>query len=205
MELLRLARSATNARTSARAASSTTWHPSPPTSTAPFLASDGIARVRAALSGGELSTADVDGLRIGSPVTRPTAVVCIGQNYAAHAAESGSLPPEHSGDLLQASEHRRRPGRRRAAAAGRREGRLGGRAGDRDRQDGPVPVVAGCCARSHRRVHDLERRVGAGVPARRVGWAVVEGQVLRDVQTRSGPRSCPPTRSTRRRCGCARS
>ena len=42
-----------------------------------FLASDGIARVRAALSGGELSTADVDGLRIGAPVARPTAVVCI--------------------------------------------------------------------------------------------------------------------------------
>lgn len=37
----------------------------------------------------------MEGLRIGAPVARPTAVVCIGQNYAAHAAESGSLPPEH--------------------------------------------------------------------------------------------------------------
>lgn len=60
-----------------------------------FLAADGIARVRETLGRGELPTADVDGLRIGAPVARPTAVVCIGQNYAAHAAESGSEPPEH--------------------------------------------------------------------------------------------------------------
>ena len=60
-----------------------------------FLAADGIARVRAALERGELTVADVDGLRIGAPVARPTAVICIGQNYAAHAAESGSEPPEH--------------------------------------------------------------------------------------------------------------
>lgn len=60
-----------------------------------FLAADGIGRVRSALGRGELVTADVDGLRIGAPVARPTAVICIGQNYAAHAAESGSEPPEH--------------------------------------------------------------------------------------------------------------
>lgn len=59
-----------------------------------FLASDGIARVRAALEAGELPVADVEGLRIGAPIARPTAVVCIGQNYAAHAAESGAEPPK---------------------------------------------------------------------------------------------------------------
>ena len=58
-----------------------------------FLAADGIARVRAALERGELAEADVAGLRIGAPIARPTAVVCVGQNYAAHAAESGSPPP----------------------------------------------------------------------------------------------------------------
>ncbi|MDR6867100.1 2-keto-4-pentenoate hydratase/2-oxohepta-3-ene-1,7-dioic acid hydratase in catechol pathway [Microbacterium resistens] len=58
-----------------------------------FLAADGIARVRAALRDGALAAADVDGIRIGAPVARPGAVVCIGQNYAAHAAESGSEPP----------------------------------------------------------------------------------------------------------------
>jgi 2-keto-4-pentenoate hydratase/2-oxohepta-3-ene-1,7-dioic acid hydratase in catechol pathway len=59
-----------------------------------FLAADGIARTRAALDAGELPAADVDGLRIGAPIARPGAVVCIGMNYAAHAAESGSEPPK---------------------------------------------------------------------------------------------------------------
>ncbi|WP_017202976.1 fumarylacetoacetate hydrolase family protein [Microbacterium algeriense] len=61
----------------------------------PFLGADGIARVRAALDRGELPAAEIEGLRIGAPVARPTAVVCIGQNYAAHAAESGAEPPAH--------------------------------------------------------------------------------------------------------------
>ncbi|MEV5707234.1 fumarylacetoacetate hydrolase family protein [Actinoallomurus sp. NPDC052274] len=37
---------------------------------------------------------DITGLRIGAPIARPGAVLCIGQNYAAHAAESGAPPPE---------------------------------------------------------------------------------------------------------------
>jgi 2,4-diketo-3-deoxy-L-fuconate hydrolase len=32
-------------------------------------------------------------LRVGPPIARPGAVICIGMNYAAHAAESGSAPP----------------------------------------------------------------------------------------------------------------
>ena len=59
-----------------------------------FLASDGIARARAALEAGELPAVDAEGLRIGAPIARPSAVVCIGQNYAAHAAESGAEPPK---------------------------------------------------------------------------------------------------------------
>lgn len=60
-----------------------------------FLAADGIARVRAALADGSLPQAETTGLRVGAPVARPTAVICIGQNYAAHAAESGAEPPAH--------------------------------------------------------------------------------------------------------------
>ncbi|MFB7533906.1 fumarylacetoacetate hydrolase family protein [Streptomyces sp. NPDC056178] len=37
---------------------------------------------------------DITGQRIGAPVARPSALLCIGQNYAAHAAESGSEPPD---------------------------------------------------------------------------------------------------------------
>ena len=60
-----------------------------------FFAAGGIGRVRRALVTGSLPEADAAGLRIGAPIARPQAVVCIGMNYAAHAAESGSLPPEH--------------------------------------------------------------------------------------------------------------
>ncbi|UYM06582.1 fumarylacetoacetate hydrolase family protein [Solicola gregarius] len=61
-----------------------------------FFASDGVERVREALGSGRLAPLpDVETLRIGPPVANPSAVVCIGQNYAAHAAESGSPPPEN--------------------------------------------------------------------------------------------------------------
>ncbi len=60
-----------------------------------FLAADGIARACAALAAGTLSAVDDTGLRVGAPVAKPGAVVCIGMNYAAHAAESGSAPPPY--------------------------------------------------------------------------------------------------------------
>jgi 2,4-diketo-3-deoxy-L-fuconate hydrolase len=60
-----------------------------------FLASDGLASVRAALEAGELpQLPDAASLRVGAPIARPSAIVCIGMNYAEHAAESGSVPPE---------------------------------------------------------------------------------------------------------------
>ena len=59
-----------------------------------FLASDGLARTRAALDAGSLpQLPDAGSLRVGAPIARPSAVYCIGMNYAAHAAESGSEPP----------------------------------------------------------------------------------------------------------------
>ena len=38
-------------------------------------------------------TFDIAGIRIASPVARPTKLICIGLNYARHAAESGMAPP----------------------------------------------------------------------------------------------------------------
>ncbi|HET7690217.1 MAG TPA: fumarylacetoacetate hydrolase family protein [Nocardioidaceae bacterium] len=60
-----------------------------------FLADDGIDRVRAALAAGSLEPLDVTGLRVGAPIARPGAILCIGMNYAAHAAESGAEPPTY--------------------------------------------------------------------------------------------------------------
>ncbi|MGX9899388.1 fumarylacetoacetate hydrolase family protein [Arthrobacter sp. SA17] len=59
-----------------------------------FLANEGISRTRQALAAGTLPEVSAAGLRIGAPVARPGAIVCIGMNYAAHAAESGAAPPE---------------------------------------------------------------------------------------------------------------
>ena len=59
-----------------------------------FLSGGGIAAVRSALERRELQPLDAAGLRVGAPIARPSAIICIGMNYAAHAAESGSLPPE---------------------------------------------------------------------------------------------------------------
>lgn len=59
-----------------------------------FLAADGVARVREALAAGRLTLWEgAEEERVGAPIARPMAVLCIGQNYAAHAAESGAEPP----------------------------------------------------------------------------------------------------------------
>lgn len=60
-----------------------------------FLSDGGPQRVRAAAAAGDLPRLDVTGQRVGAPVARPGVVLCIGMNYAAHAAESGSLPPQY--------------------------------------------------------------------------------------------------------------
>lgn len=59
-----------------------------------FFQSGGISRVQAALAAGSLAAIQTEGLRVGSPVRASGAVICVGMNYAAHAAESGSAPPD---------------------------------------------------------------------------------------------------------------
>ncbi|RDV43342.1 FAA hydrolase family protein [Leifsonia sp. ku-ls] len=73
----------------------TTWDLRPLTSDidGAFLASDGLARAAAAAAAGDLPELETAGLRIGAPIARPQAVLCIGMNYAAHARESGAEPP----------------------------------------------------------------------------------------------------------------
>jgi len=62
-----------------------------------FLAGGGLDAAAQALAAGSLPVlgdpGDGSGLRLGAPIARPSAVICIGMNYAAHAAESGSEPP----------------------------------------------------------------------------------------------------------------
>jgi 2,4-didehydro-3-deoxy-L-rhamnonate hydrolase len=61
-----------------------------------FFAGGGIEAARRALARGELpELPGAEGMRVGAPLARPGAVICIGLNYTAHAAESGAPPPEH--------------------------------------------------------------------------------------------------------------
>jgi 2-keto-4-pentenoate hydratase/2-oxohepta-3-ene-1,7-dioic acid hydratase in catechol pathway len=59
------------------------------------LASTVLDEIAAARDAGTLPVLDgAADLRVGAPVARPGAILCIGQNYAAHAAESGAEPPQ---------------------------------------------------------------------------------------------------------------
>jgi 2-keto-4-pentenoate hydratase/2-oxohepta-3-ene-1,7-dioic acid hydratase in catechol pathway len=70
---------------------------------AAFLAGGGLDRARAALD--ELPRLPVaEGTRIGPPVRDPGKIVCIGQNYARHAAESGAEPPSEPIVFLKAAD-----------------------------------------------------------------------------------------------------
>jgi 2-keto-4-pentenoate hydratase/2-oxohepta-3-ene-1,7-dioic acid hydratase in catechol pathway len=70
----------------------------------PFLAGDGVERVRAALAAGSLPELDgAAGARIGAPVARPGKVVCIGLNYRDHAAETGAAIPPRPVVFMKAS------------------------------------------------------------------------------------------------------
>ena len=82
-------------------------------------------------------------LRIGAPIARPSAVICIGMNYAAHAAESGSAPPEIPIMFLKTPNTVVGPNDIGRDSAQQRQDRLGGRARHRDRQAGVLPRLAG--------------------------------------------------------------
>jgi 2,4-diketo-3-deoxy-L-fuconate hydrolase len=58
-----------------------------------FLSADPVAVTGAALAGGLPRIEASADLRFGAPIAKPGAVVCVGMNYAAHAAESGAAPP----------------------------------------------------------------------------------------------------------------
>ncbi|TDP95082.1 fumarylacetoacetate hydrolase family protein [Labedaea rhizosphaerae] len=66
-----------------------------------FLAGDGLARARDALS--TLPELDASGLRVAAPIARPGKVVCIGLNYRDHAAETGAEPPAEPVIFMKAS------------------------------------------------------------------------------------------------------
>ncbi|MDR5874170.1 fumarylacetoacetate hydrolase family protein [Vreelandella gomseomensis] len=60
-----------------------------------FWATGGVQQLKKLAEKGRLTPVKIDdNVRYGSPVANASAVICIGQNYAAHAAESGAEPPQ---------------------------------------------------------------------------------------------------------------
>ncbi len=65
-----------------------------PDFTPDFLAGGGLDRLRAAAAERAGEAVPIpDGARIGAPIPRPGKIVCIGLNYADHAAETGAQVP----------------------------------------------------------------------------------------------------------------
>jgi 2,4-didehydro-3-deoxy-L-rhamnonate hydrolase len=61
-----------------------------------FFRTGGLERLRELVdsSAEELPTVELNGMRLGPPVARPSQIICVGLNYADHAAESGAAIPE---------------------------------------------------------------------------------------------------------------
>lgn len=60
-----------------------------------FWKNNGVSKLRELLGAGRLTAIELArDVRFGSPVAAVGSVICIGQNYAAHAAESGAEPPK---------------------------------------------------------------------------------------------------------------
>ncbi len=70
-----------------------------------FFAAEGLEELRQSLlsSPERLPVISTDGLRTGAPIARPLKVVCIGLNYADHAAESGNPVPSEPTVFMKAT------------------------------------------------------------------------------------------------------
>ena len=69
-----------------------------------FFAGGGMTRLRDWVAGGMTGGVEIpSGVKRLAPVARPSKIVCVGKNYAAHAAEMGSPPPTEPVLFMKAS------------------------------------------------------------------------------------------------------
>jgi 2,4-diketo-3-deoxy-L-fuconate hydrolase len=60
-----------------------------------FFGTDGLSRLKSWLESNQSSLNKIpEGSRIGSPIARPSKIICVGLNYRMHAAEAGMAVPE---------------------------------------------------------------------------------------------------------------
>ena len=67
-----------------------------------FFETDGLARLSEFISNKDLPEIG-DGVRLGSPLARPSKIVCIGLNYSDHAKETNAIPPSEPVIFLKAT------------------------------------------------------------------------------------------------------
>lgn len=60
----------------------------------PFFARHGLQRLQALLKESGRKTVPAEGLRLGPPIARPGKIICLGKNYADHAAEFDAQLPD---------------------------------------------------------------------------------------------------------------
>lgn len=58
-----------------------------------FFASGGLSRLRNLLRESNPKLVPAEGIRLGPPIARPSKIICLGKNYAAHAKEFDSAVP----------------------------------------------------------------------------------------------------------------
>ena len=69
-----------------------------------FFETDGLARLEKFVSENKDNLTKLPaGVRLGSPIARPSKIVCIGLNYADHAKETGATPPSEPVIFLKSS------------------------------------------------------------------------------------------------------
>ncbi len=59
-----------------------------------FFANHGLGQLRILLDDPGAKYVEAEGVRLGAPVARPSKIICVGANYAAHAKEFGHEIPE---------------------------------------------------------------------------------------------------------------
>jgi 2,4-diketo-3-deoxy-L-fuconate hydrolase len=67
-----------------------------------FFEADGLARLAYFIEDNILPEV-ADGVRLGSPLARPSKIVCIGLNYADHAKETNAVPPSEPVIFMKAT------------------------------------------------------------------------------------------------------
>jgi 2-keto-4-pentenoate hydratase/2-oxohepta-3-ene-1,7-dioic acid hydratase in catechol pathway len=60
----------------------------------PFFANDGLKQLEQLLEDPGARFVDASGVRLGSPIARPSKIICVGANYADHAKEFGHEIPK---------------------------------------------------------------------------------------------------------------